>query len=133
MLWRGTKKIKLIVSDFHVGEGRLLEDGSVNLMEDFIYDHKFIEFLQHYSSGDYQGYQVEMIINGDFFNMLQLDCEGQNPARVTEKISIKTMEKIMRGHSGLLDALREFVEKRACECHALVGGSSDCLAETTTR
>jgi len=127
MLWRGTKKIKLIVSDFHLGEGRLLEDGSVNLMEDFIYDHKFIEFLHHYSSGDYQGYQVEMIIDGDFFNMLQLDCEGQNPARVTEKISIKIMEKIMLGHSELFDAFREFMENSRHSLAFIIGNHDQGL------
>ncbi|UCD83578.1 MAG: metallophosphoesterase [Deltaproteobacteria bacterium] len=121
MLWRDTKKIKLVVSDFHLGYGRLLDDGSVNLMEDFIYDQKFIEFLRYYSSGDYQGHQVELIINGDFFNMLQVDVEGKHPTRITEPISVQVIERIMQGHSEVFDAFREFMESSRHNLAFIIG------------
>ena len=59
------KKVKLVVSDFHIGSGSVLPDGCPNLLEDFIYDGLFIDFLQHYTSGKYDAADVELIINGD--------------------------------------------------------------------
>ncbi len=127
MLWRGTKKIKLVLSDFHLGEGRLFDDGSVNLMEDFIYDQKFIEFLRHYGGGDYQGYEVEVIINGDFFNMLQVDYEEKLPTRLTEEISVKIIEKIMQGHSEVFDAFRDFMENSRHSLAFIIGNHDQGL------
>jgi hypothetical protein len=45
--------IQLVLSDFHLGKGRYLENGQVNTLEDFDEDEKFIEFLDHYSTGTY--------------------------------------------------------------------------------
>ena len=42
------KKVKLIVSDFHMGNGKYREDGTVNPLEDFQYDDEFIEFLEYH-------------------------------------------------------------------------------------
>ena len=67
------KKIKLVLSDLHLGKGRQLENGSLNSLEEFYYADKLVEFIQYYSSGAYRDYDVEIIINGDFLNFLQVD------------------------------------------------------------
>ena len=39
-------KLKLVISDFHIGKGRYLPDGRKNYLEDFYQDEKFAEFLE---------------------------------------------------------------------------------------
>lgn len=62
------KKIKLVISDFHLSRGRWLADGRRNPLEDFHQDGRFKEFLEYYSTG--------MIINGDFFDPLNVHLLG---------------------------------------------------------
>ncbi len=102
------KKLKLIVSDFHIGKGRMLEDGSLNTLEYFIYDQKFIDFLDFYCSRDFSGAEVELILNGDFLNTLQVDYRDRYPAEITEHMDVQKVKQIFEGHPELFDALRDF-------------------------
>ena len=66
------KKIKIVISDLHLGKGKVLENGGLNSLEEFYYSEKLVEFIHYYSSGIYRDYEVELIINGDFLNFLQV-------------------------------------------------------------
>ena len=37
--------LTLVLSDFHLGKGRFLESGQINILEDFDEDEKFAEFF----------------------------------------------------------------------------------------
>ena len=104
------KKIKLVISDFHIGAGRFLPDGCPNLLEDFIYDLLFIDFLQHYSSGEYESADIELIINGDFLNTLQVDFEEEHPTVITEKVAVHKVERVLGGHPEIFAAMRAFAD-----------------------
>jgi UDP-2,3-diacylglucosamine pyrophosphatase LpxH len=101
-------KIKLVVSDFHLGSGSRNADGSLNVLEDFFHDREFIEFLEHYSQGDFEKLEVELIFNGDFFNLLMIDYEEPDPEVVTELVALRRMKRIMEGHRAVMNALRYF-------------------------
>lgn len=102
------KKIKLVVSDFHLGSGQRNPDGSINILEDFFHDGKFIEFLEYFCTGDFEDADVELIINGDFFNLLMIDFEEVEPEIVTEMTALRRMKKIMDGHKATMNALKYF-------------------------
>jgi UDP-2,3-diacylglucosamine pyrophosphatase LpxH len=102
------KKIKVIISDFHIGTGRFLEDRSPNILEDFHNEKQFIEFLEYYSTGKYSRYKVELIINGDFFNFLQIEYEKKNHTVITESLSVYQMEQIIKGWPRIFEALAKF-------------------------
>jgi len=103
------KKIKLVVSDFHLGNGRYLLDGKVNPLEDFQYDEEFIDFLEYHGAEQAdEPRDLELIINGDFFNMIQLLDEEQAQGILTEQAALAKVEAIMNGHRELFAALREF-------------------------
>lgn len=101
-------KIKLVVSDFHLGAGHRNPDGSLNILEDFFYDREFIEFLQYYSSGYYEETEVELVINGDFFNLLMIDYEEVDQDVITEMVAIRRMRVIMDGHKAMMNAMKYF-------------------------
>ncbi|RME19438.1 MAG: hypothetical protein D6806_18290 [Deltaproteobacteria bacterium] len=103
-------RTKLVVSDFHLGNGQFFEDGTVNPLEDFVYDDRFIEFLDHHSEEAGSG-ELELIINGDFMNMIQLLPEEMERGILTERAAVEKTEAIVRGHRELFDALRRFNER----------------------
>jgi UDP-2,3-diacylglucosamine pyrophosphatase LpxH len=102
------RKVKLVVSDFHIGRGRYFKDGSRNILEDFHYDDAFISFLHHYSTGEFHGAEVELVINGDFLNLLQINYKGVHTYLMTERIVLDGLRHIVAGHRELFDALRQF-------------------------
>ena len=104
------RRIKLVVNDFHLGKGVLLKDGTVNILEDFRHGRAFVEFLEYYRSGDFADADVELIINGDFLNLLQIDYLGIHTYLVTEKMVAHFTRAIIAGHSDVFEALRQFAE-----------------------
>jgi UDP-2,3-diacylglucosamine pyrophosphatase LpxH len=102
------RKIKLVVSDFHLGKGPYRDDGSVNVFEDFRQDGKFAQFLDYHSDGEWKDAEVELVVNGDFFNLLSVDLDGRMQEAITERVSVEKIEAILRGHPVLFDALERF-------------------------
>jgi UDP-2,3-diacylglucosamine pyrophosphatase LpxH len=105
------KKIKLVISDLHLGAGRFLEDGRLNLLEEFYFDERFSEFLHYYTTGQWADHQVELVLNGDIFNFLQTDYKGHYLTVITEAVTLDQMVRVVRGHPVFFNAIREFVAK----------------------
>lgn len=101
-------KLKLAVSDFHLGKGPYLQNGERNYLEDFFYDQKFAEFLNYYSSEEYEKADVELVILGDFFNHLQVDPRELHPELITERVALARTGAIMDGHPSIFAALSKF-------------------------
>lgn len=101
-------KVKVVVSDFHLGAGHRNPDGSLNILEDFFHDREFIEFIEYFSAGIYESAEVEIIMNGDFFNLLMIDYQEIDPDVITELVALRRMQRIMDGHKATMNALRYF-------------------------
>ncbi|MCK5796952.1 MAG: hypothetical protein KAI47_07210, partial [Deltaproteobacteria bacterium] len=59
------RRIKIVVSDLHMGFGRVTAQGMVNDMEDFVSDQAFVDLLQFYRTGEFVDAEVEAVLNGD--------------------------------------------------------------------
>jgi UDP-2,3-diacylglucosamine pyrophosphatase LpxH len=105
---RQKPKYKLVVSDFHLGKGRYFRDGTQNILEDFVYDREFAEFLNYYRSGSFADAEVELILNGDILNLLQIDTYGVHTHLITERSVSRAVERIVAGHAEFFQALRRF-------------------------
>ncbi|MFH1874792.1 MAG: metallophosphoesterase [Pseudomonadota bacterium] len=114
-------KIKLAVSDFHLGKGAFLPNGNRNYLEDFFYDQRFVEFLEYYSSDKYEKADVELVICGDFFNQLQVDPLEINPQIITERVALARTGAIMHGHVKVFEALKFFAAKPNHKITFLIG------------
>ena len=101
-------KYKLVVSDLHLGRGKTLADGSINILEDFLADREFQEFLDHYSSGVFAEAEVELILNGDVLNSIQVDYRGYFSPILTENIGIEKVRACIKGHPRFFTALKRF-------------------------
>lgn len=101
-------KYKVVVSDFHLGKGRYFRDGTQNILEDFVYDREFAEFLEYYRTGPYLNADVEVILNGDILNLLQIDHYGVHTHLMTERSQKYAVERIIAGHKEFFEGLRKF-------------------------
>ncbi len=101
-------RFRLVVSDFHLGKGRYFRDGSQNILEDFVYDREFADFLAHYRTGAYADADVELVLNGDILNLLQMDTWGVFTHLVTERSMVRAVERIVAGHPEFFSALRRW-------------------------
>lgn len=106
------KKYKIIISDCHLSAGRFFE-GRFNPHEDFIFDQEMAEFFEYFSTGDYGEtsdgpVEVELVLNGDFFDFLNIPYLGEFEEGITEEIALEKVNAAVRGHPVVMTALRKF-------------------------
>ncbi len=104
-------KLKLIVSDLHLSSGHFSPDGSRNILEEFYYDHPFVEWLEYYDNGPFAKSEIELVLNGDILNHLAVFPEEPGADLLTEKNSIERTEAILAGHPKFFEALKTFAKK----------------------
>ena len=127
------RKIKLVISDLHLGRGRALPGGATNPLEEFYFGQKLVEFFQYYSAGEFRDADVELVINGDFLNCLQVDYRGHYLTVITESISVEIIQSILDGHPEVFEAMRAFAALPGRTFNgkiALIGQSVDADSRT---
>jgi UDP-2,3-diacylglucosamine pyrophosphatase LpxH len=103
------KKTILVISDLHLGAG-LIVNKRKNFLEDFHYDKELIEFIEYHGSMHYQEREVELIINGDFLDLLAVPFVPYFDDEFwSEKASLDKLKMIVDAHTGVFDALRNFL------------------------
>jgi UDP-2,3-diacylglucosamine pyrophosphatase LpxH len=111
-------KFKIVVSDLHLSAGREAEG---NPLEDFGSDREFAGLLdQVVAESQRDGAEVELIVNGDAFEMLQVPhVDHFDPTRFypperyhssSETGSARKMAIIVDGHRAFFNALRRFIQ-----------------------
>jgi UDP-2,3-diacylglucosamine pyrophosphatase LpxH len=111
------KKFKIVISDLHLSAGRESEG---NPLDDFACDREFAAFLDEIAAeSDLDEAEVELIVNGDAFEMLQVPhVEDFDPTAVypgkqyhssSEEDSMLKMVIIIEGHRPFFDALGRFI------------------------
>lgn len=101
--------LKIVVSDLHIGTG--LRRGEVNLYEDFHDDARFADLLDFYSTGEYGDLPVELILNGDVFDLLKVDVDGKFTEEISEAMSVDKLRRCLEGHPVFVSALRRFLDR----------------------
>lgn len=113
----------LIVSDLHLGEGRHPDTRKFSPKEDFFFDEEFARFLDYYCDQTrWPAKKWHLIINGDFFDFLQVTSYLDAPAQFSrdpkhpeyglgcgEQETVYKLRKIMKGHRPFFEALAGFV------------------------
>ncbi len=128
-----TKKIKLVISDLHLGLGRTIDGGITNSLEEFFFGDKLAEFIHYYTSGEFRDHEVELIINGDFLNFLQVDYHGHHLTVITESVSLAKLKNIVKGHPEVFKALRSFASQDKNSIAYVVGNHDQCMLWPATR
>lgn len=127
------KRIKVVISDLHLGRGRTLEGGATNPLEEFYFGKKLIEFFNYYSSGEFRDTEVEVIINGDFLNFLQTDYRGHFLTVVTEAVAVEQLRSILDGHREVFQAMKAFASHPNHAITYVVGNHDQAMLWPATR
>ncbi len=127
------KKIKLVISDLHLGKGRYLPEGGTNTLEEFFYSEKLVEFFNYYSSEAFREYEIELIINGDFLNFLQCDYRGFFLSVLTESVCLSILKEIIEGHKKVFEAIRFFCSNPNHTITYVVGNHDQAMLWPATR
>ncbi len=103
------KLIRLVVSDLHLGTGS--RPGEHNVFEDFHHDDAFAELLAHYDREAGPDGEIELIMNGDIFDLLKVKIGGVWPTEITDEIATEKLRKCLDGHPRWVNACKEFLAK----------------------
>ncbi|NDF14873.1 hypothetical protein EB061_06075, partial [bacterium] len=85
-----------------------------------------VEFFEFFSTGVYGegaggSVPVELILNGDFFDFLNVPFLGEFEEGITEEIALDKLEAILAGHPKVMAGLRRFASKPNKKITYLVG------------
>jgi UDP-2,3-diacylglucosamine pyrophosphatase LpxH len=103
------KLLRVVVSDLHLGTG--VRRGELNPFEDFHHDRQFAELLRHYDAEAGPDTEVELIMNGDIFDLLKVKIGGVWPTEITPEIASEKLQQCLEGHPVFVQAVREFIQK----------------------
>jgi UDP-2,3-diacylglucosamine pyrophosphatase LpxH len=103
--------LRLVVSDLHLGTG--VRQGELNAFEDFLHDDRFAELLAHYDAEAGDDTELELVLNGDIFDLLKVKVDGVWPLEITAEIAVEKLRQCLDGHPRFVLALRDFLERPA--------------------
>lgn len=115
------KKIKIVLSDLHLGGGMFNANGERNAKENFYFDRELIELIHFFSSRKYEKAPVEIILNGDILDFLTVHYKNAYLNFISEEVSVYKLKKIISGHQKVFNALSEFVKKDGKKITYIVG------------
>ncbi len=114
-------KLILVISDIHLGAGAYV-NGQRNFLEDFHYDKELVDFLKFYSSGDYEKTEVELIINGDLFDLLAVPfVEFFDDEFWSEEAALAKLKMIIEAHPEVMKGFSDFIELESKKITFIIG------------
>lgn len=93
-----TRRI-FVIGDIEMGKG--------DVMDDFADDDELVRFIEE--AGRAKGDEVILVLNGDVFDFLKMDYQGEYPRYITEEISEWKMSKVFQPHAKVFAALKKFL------------------------
>ncbi|MBZ0119784.1 MAG: metallophosphoesterase [Sandaracinaceae bacterium] len=103
------KLLRLVLSDLHLGTG--IRPGEPNVFEDFHYDDELAELLAHHDREVGEDGEIELILNGDIFDLLKVKIGGVFPTEITDALATEKLRQCLDGHPRVINALKAFVAK----------------------
>lgn len=101
--------LRIVISDLHLGTGQ--RRGELNPFEDFFHDARFAELVAHYDTSTPPDTELELILNGDIFDLLKVKIDGRWPLEVTAEVAAEKLRHCLEGHPVFVHALRKLLER----------------------
>lgn len=115
------KKVVLVISDLHLGAGYEV-NGRRNPLEDFHSDKELVDFIHYYSSGEYQNKEVELVINGDFLDLLAVPfVPFFDDEFWSEKACLQKLDMIIKAHPEVFEELTSFLKTKNKKLLYIIG------------
>lgn len=115
------KKHVLVISDLHLGAGAFI-DGKKNPLEDFHSDSELVDFFHYFCSEDYASLEVEIIINGDFLDLLAVPyVKYFDDEFWSEEACLEKLELIIKAHPEVFSAMNKFLSAKNKKIVYIIG------------
>lgn len=111
-------RLLVILSDIEMGAG--------GHTDDFPQSDWLGELILSYNRPPYDGMHVELVFNGDTFDLLKTSYLEQYPRHVTRDVAIGKLSRIAAAHPRFFEAMRRFLDHAGAERRAVfVVGNHD--------
>ena len=118
----GTRSI-VVISDLHMGPGRDVS-GNWHPYEDFRWRDEFIAFLDAVNS---QSGDIDLVINGDLFELLQSTTVECGRAGCGSPEALRRLEAVAKAHGDELAAIGKFAAAKSNRVHIVPGDHDAAL------
>jgi UDP-2,3-diacylglucosamine pyrophosphatase LpxH len=93
-----------------------------NYLEDFCFDKELVDFLNYYSTEEFESREVELVINGDLFDLLAVPyVPFYDDQFWSEEASLAKLKMIIDAHQEVIDALVAFVSVKGKSITYILG------------
>ena len=103
------KLLRIVLSDLHLGTG--IRPGEPNAFEDFHHDDALADLLAYYDREVGDG-ELELVLNGDIFDLLKVKIGGKWPVEITDEVATEKLRQCLDGHPRVVSALRALLSRR---------------------
>ena len=97
--------------------------GAGSAFDDFPRSDFLAEIIRGYGRDPYRWLAIDLVFNGDTFDLLKTSFRGGYPHHVTREVAIDKMERVAAAHPAFFDAVREFLseDRMRRRVHFIVG------------
>ena len=111
-------QLLVILSDIEMGMGGPIDD--------FPHDGFLAELLGAYSQPRYAGKRVDLIFNGDTFDLLKTPHDGAYPHHISGAIALRKFDAVAAAHPLFFKAVRDFLDyPRGARSVSFIVGNHD--------
>ncbi|MEQ1566294.1 MAG: hypothetical protein ABMA64_11700 [Myxococcota bacterium] len=94
-------RLVVVLSDVEMGAG-----GQV---DDFPHSPFLAELCTSYNDPPYKSLPVDLVFNGDTFDLLKTSVDGKHPRHVTEAVALAKLDRVLSAHPAFLEGMRSFL------------------------
>jgi len=95
-------RLVVCISDVEMGAGGILDD--------FPHSAFLGELLLKYAAAPFDRLMVDVVFNGDTFDLLKTSVDGAYPVRITAEVAVAKMQRVIDHHAAFFDGVRQFLE-----------------------
>lgn len=106
-------RVVVAISDVEMGAG--------GVYDDYPNSGFLAQLLDAYCRPPFEGLQVDVVFNGDTFDLLKTPVDGTWPSRVNTTVAKRRMEKVASAHGDFFAGVRRFLEHPRHAVHFVVG------------
>ncbi len=106
---RSADRLLVVLSDIEMGAG--------GPSDDFPHSDVLADLLLSYNEGATRELPIDVVFNGDTFDLLKTPYQGGFPRHVTRDVALGKMRAVADAHPRFFDAVRRLLEHRPAERH----------------
>lgn len=113
------KRRIFVIGDIEMGQG--------DMMDDFKDDDQLEKFIENASNSEGSDETI-LVLNGDVFDFLKMNYQGEYSRYITEEVSLWKFEKIIAKHPKFLVSLKKFLDHKHTKLVIVIGNHDADLA-----